>query len=185
MVRPGRDDERVDVGLKIAPRGEEPPGHGADHAFVDVDLPRGIPTGAAARQGEQRACSDAVVDRLAGDAENLSQFAGAVPLPDVRRGEPGWQSRRLDADLERGLLAAFKRGAELLARRSPAGLVLRPTGHDEVVAKKPDDGQPTVTASAPLGELVLFTYGRQANAEVELDGPAEAVAAVRTAPFGI
>lgn len=41
------------------------------------------------------------------------------------------------------------------------------------------------SSCADLGELVLFTYGRQASADVELDGPAEAVAAVRTAPIGI
>jgi uncharacterized protein (TIGR03085 family) len=119
------------------------------------------------------------VDRLV----NTIEFF--VHHEDVRRGEPGWQPRQLDAGLEHDLLVGFKAGAKLLARRSPAGLMLRPAEHDEIVAKRCHDGEPTVTASAPLGELVLFLYGRQANAEVDLDGPADAVDAVRAAPFGI
>jgi hypothetical protein len=42
-----------------------------------------------------------------------------------------------------------------------------------------------VTVRGPVGEITLFVHGRQAHALVELDGPADAVASVRTASFGI
>jgi uncharacterized protein (TIGR03085 family) len=119
------------------------------------------------------------VDRLV----NTIEFF--VHHEDVRRATPRWVPRRLDAELENDLWSAFRHGASLLARRSPAGLVLRPDGHSRLAVKHPGAGQPTVTASGPLGELVLFAYGRQAHSVVELDGPADAVEAVRAASFGI
>jgi uncharacterized protein (TIGR03085 family) len=119
------------------------------------------------------------VDRLV----NTIEFF--VHHEDVRRATPRWVPRRLDAELENDLWSAFRRGASLLARRSPAGLVLRPDGHSRLAVKHPGAGRPTVTASGPLGELVLFAYGRQAHSVVELDGPADAVEAVRAASFGI
>jgi uncharacterized protein (TIGR03085 family) len=104
---------------------------------------------------------------------------------DVRRGSPGWTVRPLDDELERDLYASISRGVRMLSRQAPAGIVLEPDGHDPIVAKKVAAGQPSVTVSGPLGELVLFMYGRQAHTEAEVEGPDDAVAAVRTASFGI
>jgi uncharacterized protein (TIGR03085 family) len=104
---------------------------------------------------------------------------------DVRRGSPGWSPRELDGDLEDTLYTALSRGARLMARKSPAGLVIEPDGRDPVVAKKPDDGGDSVTVRGPVGEVLMFLYGRQASSEVEIDGPAAAIDAVRTASFGI
>jgi hypothetical protein len=42
-----------------------------------------------------------------------------------------------------------------------------------------------VTVRGPVGELVLWIFGRQAHALVEYDGPDDAVEALRTASFGI
>jgi hypothetical protein len=42
-----------------------------------------------------------------------------------------------------------------------------------------------VTISGPIGELVLFVYGRKDVARVELSGPADAVETVRAARFGL
>jgi uncharacterized protein (TIGR03085 family) len=121
----------------------------------------------------------APVDRMANTVEFF------VHHEDVRRGDEGWRPRTLDDPLEDDLWVVFRRSAKLLTRRSPAGLVLRPDARPEIVAHRAEDGAAPVTVSGPLGELVLFAYGRQAHAAVELDGPADAVAAVRGARFGI
>ena len=104
---------------------------------------------------------------------------------DVRRGADGWDVRELDDDLLHDLRGPFHRGVKMLARKSPVGLTLQPDGEDAMVVKKAADGQPVVTVSGPLGELVLFMYGRQDHTKVEAEGPADAVEAVRTASFGI
>jgi uncharacterized protein (TIGR03085 family) len=104
---------------------------------------------------------------------------------DVRRGSDGWDVRELDADLIHDLRRPFGRGVKMLARKSPAGLTLHPDGEDAIVAKKAESDRPVVTVTGPLGELVLFMYGRQDHTKVDIDGPADAAAAVRAAPFGI
>jgi uncharacterized protein (TIGR03085 family) len=102
---------------------------------------------------------------------------------DVRRAVDGWQPRELDAGLVGDLYADVKRGSKLLVRKAPTGVTLEPTdGHDAVVAKT---GDPMVTVRGPVGELVLFVYGRQAHALVELDGSPDAVESLRTARFGL
>jgi len=102
---------------------------------------------------------------------------------DVRRAQPEWSARELDAELVDDLYASLKRSARLLTRRAPAGIVLDPTdGHPTVVANR---GSPSVTVRGPVGELTLFISGRQAHALVELDGPNDAVASLRTASFGL
>jgi hypothetical protein len=46
-------------------------------------------------------------------------------------------------------------------------------------------GSPTARLSGPPGELLLYLFGRQAAAQVEVSGPPEAVAAVRRTHFGM
>jgi uncharacterized protein (TIGR03085 family) len=104
---------------------------------------------------------------------------------DVRRGSAGWEPRRLDADLTADLTKLFPRGARLLARKAPAGLVMVPDGGEPVAVHRAKDGEATVTVSGPIGELVLFVYGRQGNSVVDLAGDAVAIEAMRTAAFGI
>lgn len=121
----------------------------------------------------------AAVERLV----NTIEFF--VHHEDVRRASPGWKPRRLDRGLDIDLLRPFARGAKVLARKSPAGLMLEPAGYDPIVAKKTGPSEPTVTVRGPVGELVLFMYGRQAHSVVDADGPERAVGDVRSAPFGI
>ena len=116
------------------------------------------------------------LDRLA----NTTEFF--VHLEDLRRAKPDWEPRELDAELEADLAGALKRMAKLFARKAPAGVVLVPDGGAEIVAKSAD---PTVRVSGPVGELVLWIFGRQAHSRVEYDGPADAVAALAEASFGI
>ena len=117
------------------------------------------------------------VDRLVNTVEFF------VHHEDVRRAQPQWSARELDAELVDDLHASLKRGARLMTRRSPVGIELEPSDeHPPIVANR---GAPGVTVRGPVGELTMFVYGRQAHALVELDGPPDAVTSVRTASFGI
>jgi uncharacterized protein (TIGR03085 family) len=117
------------------------------------------------------------VDRLVNTVEFF------VHHEDVLRAQPGWTARPLDPELEEGLMGMLQRGGRMLVRKAaPLGLVVEPDGHERVALRK---GEPTVTIRGPLGECVLYLYGRKDVAEVTLDGPADAVARVREAPFGI
>ncbi len=117
------------------------------------------------------------IDRLV----NTTEFF--IHHEDVRRAVEPWEPRPLPDDLVNDLDTALKRTARLFARKAPAGLTLQPDdGHAAVVAK---DLEPMVTVSGPVGELVLWIFGRQAHTEVSYDGDADAVEALRTASFGI
>ena len=114
------------------------------------------------------------------EAANLVEFF--VHCEDVRRAKPGWEPRVLDAGLSEALWKRTAGIARLSGRRAPAGLVLRRPDGQTAVAHK---GTPVVTLTAEPGEVVLFMSGRQAHSVVEMDGPGDAVAAVRAAKFGL
>lgn len=117
------------------------------------------------------------IDRLM----NTTEFF--VHLEDVRRAQPDWEPRDLDDDLVDDLHAALKRAARVLGRGAPAGIELAPDdGHDQVTARQ---AEPSVTVRGPVGELVLWMFGRQAHARVTYEGLDETIEAVRTASFGI
>ena len=104
-------------------------------------------------------------------------------LEDVRRTIDGWEPRELDAGLTETLYSMLSKMAKRLVKSSPVGIVLAPDdGRAEIVAKP---AEPSVTVSGPVGELVLFVYGRQAHARVEITGDDTSVAAVTGASFGI
>jgi uncharacterized protein (TIGR03085 family) len=106
-----------------------------------------------------------------------------VHQEDVRRARPDWSARELDAELVDDLYVALKRGARLLTRKAPAGIELEPSDeHPAIVANRRSG---SVTVRGPVGEITLFVNGRQAHALVELDGPPDSVASIRTASFGI
>jgi uncharacterized protein (TIGR03085 family) len=117
-----------------------------------------------------------LLDRLA----NTVEFY--VHVEDVRRAQPDYTPRILNSEVAKQLLTMMRRGARLLARSSPCGLVLHPTGEKPIMAKK---GYPSVTVSGDIGEIVLFIYGRQEQAVVKLDGPTELVEALRATSFGV
>ena len=101
---------------------------------------------------------------------------------DVRRGGGDWTPRHLDPQLDADLRKALGRMGKMMAKSSPCGLVLEPAGGTRTVAKA---GEPSVTLRGPVGELVLFLFGRQARSQVEIVGPDDLAEAVRTASFGI
>ena len=119
----------------------------------------------------------AKIDELANTVEFF------VHLEDVRRAQPTWEPRDLDDDLTAALYGVLAKMAKRLVRNSPVGIVLEPDDdHEPIVAKQ---AEPSVTVRGPVGELVMFVYGRQAHSSVEVFGDDESVAAVNAASFGI
>ena len=117
------------------------------------------------------------IDELANTVEFF------VHLEDVRRAQPTWEPRDLDDDLTAALYGVLGKMAKRLVKSSPVGIVLEPDDdHEPIVAKQ---AEPSVTVRGPVGELVMFVYGRQAHSSVEVLGDADSVAAVNAASFGI
>jgi uncharacterized protein (TIGR03085 family) len=116
----------------------------------------------------------------ADEAANTVEYF--VHTEDVRRARPGWEPRVLNEAFAEALWKRLSRTARMSGRRSPAGLVLRlPDGRTAVAHK----GTPVVTVTAEAAELVLFVMGRQAKANVMVEGEPEAVARVRAAKLGL
>jgi uncharacterized protein (TIGR03085 family) len=117
------------------------------------------------------------IDELANTVEFFVHFE------DVRRAQPTWEPRELDDNLTDALYGVLSKMAKRLVKSSPVGIVLEPDdGHEPIVAKQAD---PSVTVRGPVGELVMFVYGRQAHSSVEVLGDDDSVAAVNAASFGI
>lgn len=114
------------------------------------------------------------------EAANTVEFF--IHCEDVRRAKPGWEPRMLEESLAEALWKRSAGMARLAGRRAPAGLVLRRPDGQTAVAHK---GTPVVTVTGEPGELALFMSGRQRHAVVEMEGPEQAVAAVREAKFGL
>jgi uncharacterized protein (TIGR03085 family) len=119
----------------------------------------------------------AKIDELANTVEFF------VHLEDVRRAQPTWQPRELDDDLVTALYKVLGTMAKRLVKSAPVGIVLEPTDdHEPIVAK---EAEPSVTVRGPVGELVMFVYGRQERSRVDVLGDEADVAAVNAAEFGI
>ncbi|MFI9232044.1 TIGR03085 family metal-binding protein [Streptomyces rimosus] len=114
------------------------------------------------------------------EASNTVEFY--VHAEDVRRAQPDWTPRELDPVFSDALWSRLEKMARVLGRKSPVGLVLRRPNGQTAVAHR---GTPVVTATGGPGELVLFVYGRQSAADVELDGDKDAVARVLEAQLGL
>ena len=112
---------------------------------------------------------------------NLNEFF--VHHEDVRRAN-GLGPRSLTAAMDAALWRNVCRGSRYLSRRlHGCGLEIERAGTNERVTVRP--GSPTARLSGPSGELLLYMFGRQAAAQVEVSGPPEAVAAVRRTHFGM
>jgi len=112
---------------------------------------------------------------------NLNEFF--VYQEDVRRAN-GFGVRSLTPAMDAALWRNVRRGSRYLSRRLHAsGLEIEWTGTDEQVTIRP--GEPTARLSGSPGELLLYVFGRQTAAQVEVSGPPEAVVAVRRTHFGM
>ncbi|MEU8649142.1 TIGR03085 family metal-binding protein [Streptomyces sp. NPDC048737] len=108
------------------------------------------------------------------EASNTVEFY--IHGEDVRRAQPDWTSRELDPVFQDALWARLERTARLMGRGTPTGLVLRRPDGRTAVANR---GTPVVTATGEPSELLLFLYGRQNAAEVDLVGDEDALTALR------
>jgi uncharacterized protein (TIGR03085 family) len=112
---------------------------------------------------------------------NLNEFF--VHHEDVRRAN-NRGPRSLAPAMDAALWRNVRRGSRYLSRRlHGCGLEIQWAGTNERVTLRP--GEPTARLSGPPGELLLYVFGRQPAAQVEVSGPPEAVAAVRRTHFGM
>ncbi|MCU1372948.1 MAG: hypothetical protein JWO68_234 [Actinomycetia bacterium] len=111
---------------------------------------------------------------------NLNEYV--VHHEDVRR--PNGLGPRPDRpDLQDAIWKVLAGSARMGTRKlGPVGLELvRPDGERRTARK----GEPLAVLTGEPVELALYLNGRKAAAQVELTGPADAVAAVEAASFGI
>lgn len=86
--------------------------------------------------------------------------------------------------MDEALWHNVRHGRWFLARRlRGAGLELQWAGTGKTVRAR--RGEPIARIAGPPGELLLYLFGRQDAARVEVSGPAAAVEAVRRARFGM
>ncbi len=112
---------------------------------------------------------------------NLNEFF--VHHEDVRRAN-GMDPRTLTPELEAALWRNVRRGSRYLGRRlRDRGLEIEWAGTSERLRVR--RGEPTARLSGLPGELLLYVFGRQSAAHVEVTGLAEAVAAVHRTQFGM
>lgn len=114
------------------------------------------------------------------EAANTVEFY--IHTEDVRRAQPEWTPRALDPVFADTLWRRLESTARVCGRRSPVGLVLRRPDGQTAVAHR---GTPVVTVTGEPAELLLFAYGRQDVARVELDGDKDAVARAQEARLGL
>ena len=122
------------------------------------------------------------VDELANFAEFL------VHTEDVRRARSGWTARALADDVQDAIWKTVRTRGRLFFRKAPATVVLaRPPAEGDAPSEQAEVGGqgPQVMITGEPLELLLFTFGRRDHALVELSGPDDAVAAVRTMKLGI
>ncbi|MFD8421375.1 TIGR03085 family metal-binding protein [Streptomyces sp. NPDC059466] len=105
------------------------------------------------------------------EASNTVEFY--VHTEDVRRARPDWAPRELDPVFQDALWSRLERTARLAGRGAPTGLVLRRPDGQTAVAHK---GTPVVTVTGEPSELLMFAFGRQKAADVELEGDKDAIA---------
>lgn len=112
---------------------------------------------------------------------NAAEFY--VHHEDVRRAQPEWAPRTLDADDQQVLWRIVSTGGKTLVRAARVPVVAVDSLSGRRTTLRPG-GDPAVV-SGPPGELLLFLYGRERLVDLEFDGPEEHVTALRSASFGV
>jgi uncharacterized protein (TIGR03085 family) len=112
---------------------------------------------------------------------SLNEFF--VHHEDVRRAD-GRGPRTNEYAMDEALWRNVARARWFLARRlHGAGLELQWAGTAQTVRAR--RGEPTARIAGPPGELLLYLFGRQSAAHVEVSGTDAAIEAVRHARFGM
>lgn len=114
--------------------------------------------------------------------ELVNRIEYFVHHEDVRRAQAGWQPRDLSPEFAAALWSRVPAMAKLALRRTPASVAVSAPGLGTVTAGR---GGPAVDLTAPPSELIMFLYGRQAHANVELTGPERITSRMRTARYGV
>jgi uncharacterized protein (TIGR03085 family) len=113
---------------------------------------------------------------------NLNEFF--VHQEDLRRANGLGPRDYLSPALEAALWRNVRVGSRYLSRRlHGVGLEISWAGADERMTVR--EAEPSVRLSGSPGELLLYIFGRQGAARVEVTGPAKAVATVRRTHFGM
>ncbi len=102
---------------------------------------------------------------------------------DIRRAQPSWSPRTLTDREQKLLWKMIGTAGKGLMRNVPVGVRIENSVTGSTAALKP--GEPTVVVRGLPSEVTLFVFGRKAQAEVELLGPEDAVAALRGTELGI
>jgi len=112
---------------------------------------------------------------------NLNEFF--VHHEDVRRAN-GRDPRTLGYRFDAALWRNVRRSSRYLGRRlRDAGLEIEWAGTTERTMVR--HGEPVARLSGPPGELLLYVFGRRSVANVDVTGPAEAIAAIQRTRFGM
>jgi uncharacterized protein (TIGR03085 family) len=114
--------------------------------------------------------------------EALNRVELFVHHEDVRRAQPDWTPRELDHGHAAALWSRVRGQGRLVLRRTPAAVTVEAPGFGSTTGGR---GGPAVTLKGAPGELLLFLFGRQAHAVVELTGPEAVVSRMQTAHYGI
>ncbi len=102
---------------------------------------------------------------------------------DVRRAN-GRGPRTLPTDENDALFHNVERAGWVLSRRlRGVGLELAWIGTQKVIRAR--RGQPAARVSGLPGELLLYLFGRQGSADVEISGPSGAIAALERTRLGM
>jgi uncharacterized protein (TIGR03085 family) len=109
--------------------------------------------------------------RINEGANNVEFF---VHHEDVRRAQPDWKPRVLDAATDELLWRRCRRIARLALRTAPGGIeLLRSDTGERHTGRAPAAGRSVLTLRGTPQELLLYLYGRRDHALVEPDGDAE------------
>ncbi|GAA4354348.1 TIGR03085 family metal-binding protein [Angustibacter luteus] len=117
--------------------------------------------------------------RVLDEATNTAEFF--VHHEDVRRAQPDWKPRVLHPDFEQALWKACGLAGKLALRSCDVGVELVAPAHGRATGKR---GHPSVRVEGPPAELLLFVFGRRDVAQVDLDGPNDAIERLRASSSG-
>lgn len=122
-------------------------------------------------------------DRLANTEEYF------VHLEDVRRAQPDWEPRNLDPAFADYLWELTRQRGRMMFRKSPVGVIVERTDGKggEKQIKSPDSvGRfGTVRLKGPAQELVMYSFGRKAHANVVIEGEPAAIEAFSQADLSV
>ena len=113
---------------------------------------------------------------------NLNEYF--VHLEDLRRANGLGPRDSLTPAMHEALWRNVRQASRYLSRRlRGTGLEIHWPGTDQRMTVRA--AEPTALLSGRPGELLLYLFGRQTAARVEVTGPAKAVEAVRRTHFGM